>query len=209
MSDFDAQDVLRKVDAGLTPTNWTSMRARKGYFYEQGFTYAVIALMVAGIGVVIGFITALPQNNSLPNTPSSQSDVWLFAGITIFALLVACVLAWAALYQFSQLRTVGTHVFVLTPNGCVARTGPKPYQTYGVAYAQVAAIAMSVEHARYETAISLILTYISDSNRRQRREQWRINPQFKASDAIAQAIIEAHTRYAVTRAPASAREAPH
>lgn len=209
MSDFDAQDVLRKVDAGLTPTNWTIMRARKGYFYEQGFTYAVIALIVAGIGIVIGFITALPQNNSLPNTPSSQSDVWLFAGITIFALLVACALAWDALYQFSQLRTVGTHVFVLTPSGCVARTGPKPYQTYGVAYAQVAAIAMSVQHARYETTISLILTYISDSNGHQRREQWRINPQFKASDAIAQAIIEAHTRYAVTRASAPAREASH
>lgn len=132
MSDFDAQGVLRKVDEGLTPSSWTIVRARKGYFYEQGFTYAIIALMIAGLGVVMGFITALqpsPSDNYLPNTPSSHSDVWLFAGIAIFALLFAFALAWDALYQFSQLRTVGTHVFVLTPNGCVARTGPKPYQT--------------------------------------------------------------------------------
>lgn len=205
MSDFDAQAVLRQVDENHTPAGWQVYRARKGYFYEQGCAFALIALTIGSIFVLIGFlqVASLMHNQAVISDPPSQDDGWLMILIPLLSLLLTIATAWEAIYQFSQLRTVGTHVFVLTPEGCVARTGPKPYQTYGVGYDHIAAITMSVEPGN-ATSISLTLTFAAGSDGAQSRVQWRINPQFKASDAIAQAVIEAHTRYAVTHAPTTA-----
>lgn len=196
MSDFDAQAILRAVDENHVPDDWKIYRARKSYFNEWGIIWTFITFMILGAGAVIVLAISPSQ---------APTYTWIcVAPIALMFLSLAIFAGREAISQFSQLRTIGTRVFVLTPEGCVARTGQKPNQIYGVAYVQIAAIAMSIQHSRYESNVSLILTYVPDSMGRFRRVQWRIEPQFEASDAIAQAIIEAHTRYAVTHTPMTA-----
>ncbi len=199
VSDFDAQDALHKLDENRMPAGWTIYRVRENYFYEQGAPFALITVMLVGVTIAIDF--AFP----LSRIPA----YWcLVAPLDLMFLAVSIYTGREAISQFSQVRTIGTRVFVLTPEGCVARVGPKPNQISSISYAQVAAIALSVQHSTYASTISLILTYSPGHIGSQRRVRWPIDPQFGASDAIAQAIIAAHTRYAVTHASAIAREAP-
>ena len=203
---FDAQTVLDAVDADAAPHSWKVYRATKSYFVEQAATLCSIAFMLFFIGVgavALGIFVTLDDDQPLRY-------------FSFLAGPVCVLMAYAVASQgFRLLRQTGSaprQMLILTPSGFVVRIGSeamlpiadssiilparawvgvKSGGIFSVRYDKMASADLDVQHARYETRINLILTFVAP----QRIINWRIDPRFPSRDTIAQSIIEAHAWY--------------
>lgn len=219
MAEFDAQTILDAVDAGTAPDTWKIYRARKSYLLGQGLFLFIVGLLMllcsAGLCAMGVFILFIPQRDIGAILSAVAS---IFVGVGCIALSVAILRAGASLWW--QMRAAATQVFVLTPDGFIARTsvqpkipltdsaitppaigwtGTKAMRIYTVAYSEVRAVALVVRHTRADTQISLDLTLKTPNPCAKGR--WLVDPRFGASESIAQSIIEAYSRYTAQHPP--------
>ena len=183
---FASAEALDQVKLQAEPDNWTIFPAEAGYFGGNIFQFLFGASFLA---IVIGVCTVLV----IQNGPYSFSDLWLMLAFLGAFGAGTIVLIWLAIRQFRELRTVKEQVLIITPEGFMVRSGGKPQNMFAVAFADLDAISLNVQHYRYWNKYFLQLGY--NENWYPRRYAWRIPPQFRALDVIAQTIIESHARY--------------
>jgi hypothetical protein len=185
MRSLEPAEVLDQVKHQPVPANWKVFHAQAGYFGENIAAYLLLAFLLSFVVAASAF-ALLSVPTSLPNFSPLLLIAGVFGAVTIG-------LVWLATRQFRSLRTVKVQVLVVTPEGFLACTGGRPQDTFAVAFADLDIISLKVLHARYETAFYLQLIY--KQHWHPRRYDWRIPPQFRTLDVIAQTIVENHTHY--------------
>lgn len=211
LAEFDAQAILDAIDAGAALGTWTVYRAKRSYLLGQGFLFLALALVfVVLAAITIGAVIPTPFSSG---TDDLAWALFLFVMLGVVCSIMAIAFCWTGINQLRQMRTATTQILVLTPEGIVARmwrpvsepvdastasyllghSGTGRAYIYAVAYEQVRAVILYVEHAKYETIISLGLSY--RTRNQPIKVSWLVDPRFGTSEAIAQSIIEAHTRY--------------
>jgi hypothetical protein len=217
MARFDAPALLAAVDARQSPSNARIFHAKRTYFFAQGcmsFFIVTICVFVVGLIVVL-LVTGALLTTPAENVPGDTSSPYGWTNDAFAVLMLLCFLAFVVVFvrrgvgAMRGLRTWRTQVLVLAPDGFVARTGMSPDALFAVSYADLAAIALSSWHARYETITNLVLTYrdatppaADTAHLEPEQVVWRVDPRFDATDTIVQTILEDHARAIARRASA-------
>ena len=176
---LDAQAVLERVRSGDIPPDWTIYRGRRSFFVWRGIGLSFLA--VFSLGIVILIIAAW-------SVPDGVADTWPY--IMIVGILCICI-AWWAIAQFTELRSINRQFLALTPDGVVEHKSERHVRDFVASFGQLANIRMEAYGSRGgDVSLVLILTFVNGANLR-----WQLDRRFGPSAAIAQRIIAAYSLY--------------
>jgi hypothetical protein len=161
------------------PDNWKVYRAKSGYFWSQGLSLILLALVVASIVVVpIALIIVFwPELDIHIQCDDGLTYLVPLAGVAfaVFAILFGeqgCML-------LAQVHSAKKQVVTLTPEGVVGRMGRQsqvpispstivgPTQSwdgaphgriFSIEYDKLRSVRLYVTHSKYEKFIQLVLT---------------------------------------------------
>ncbi|HEY1388372.1 MAG TPA: hypothetical protein VGF38_07495, partial [Ktedonobacterales bacterium] len=208
----DPQAILDAVDVGTVPNTWKIYRAKSSYFWSNGLSLILLALLMASIVVVpvaliIGFRPELDIRIQWDN-----GVTYLVPLAAVFFAVFAILFGEQGCMLLAQVHSARRQVLTLTPEGVVGRMGRQlqvpispsatvgPVQSwdgaphgriFSIRYDKLRSVRLYVTNSKYEKFIQLVLTLAPS----ERQYFWLIDNRFPDTDIIAQSIIEAHARY--------------